>query len=1036
MVMVVAMLSMLFVVGTAFLATVSFEGSAIEGAKRQKTQDRVVDTISREIRQALKDSMLGSDGLPFNQDTASAIGIDSYGEIPGVHPLIASFEPYDPDGFDMGTENAQFFATSDLKATLGDSAIDTSFEIDVPLATVNPDEMSEGDSSAAIFRRDADGDGVWDSYTYKLSETRYPKSVRGDLAERLRDPDFVAGPGQSDDDLYYSIRVVPHGAMVNLNYAHNTLLGAVFSEMVVPDNISLSSDPYAPESEEPVLRNRFMLPPRELPLSSLQSRPIDTLDVGDIAEALYARFLDGGVSDTFLTGGMDGSNPRWWLYNTADADSPSGEVRDDWLKKFDASNYGAGTPADLEYDFRHVLTTVSYDDQLMRMPTDPMAQQDRLQQLIANGHAVEFSIDDYPENRANQAAPLPPLNGRLKVSLPYLQNVVLKSAGSTFFTDDNSGEYDDDPLGVLSDTGLPQEIRDRFIRTIQDGFLMMLHSVDNNGAVLGSEKGRIAATLTANLIDFADSDDVPTRVELRNPLSGIGGGPVVYGLERQPFITELYYQHADPPICSIELFNPYEESIDLSDFKLIDLRADNTGYGVIDLNLSGSIAGRTFSEIDSASAPEGDEWALSENSVVQLIRNVPNVDIAGSTDVVCDVFAVSHAETSSPNFGSTNDGEENSLQRMTGPVTSPDDNVWTCVVPRAREFSGPGTLGAANTNAFIADLLPVEIQFANTGDLTTAFPTTGMLLLLSQFANDTGTPFNSNLLSGFNVIDNGRMPVFDQTKLAAIPDNPTTLSIPWGQLVFDYFTALPLQHSRADEVEVDMTPKIDMNGLRVHGRVDINSAPWTVLSGLPYVPMIDIPLAFRPKISQSIYGGSPPQPDVSGSLGPFIARSIVAYRESRQIVDPSGDASPDFETEQRLRYDATNLPTGFLTVGELANVRVNDDPMATGNSGTGDFWSIDSGVIDGSANFTGYNGPDYVQAVAVLVALGDWVTTRSDVFTVYGTLRGAGQKEAVDQRAIRFQETVDRLPSVLNPRKLPKFIGRRVVGSYAQVGDE
>ncbi len=73
---------------------------------------------------------------------------------------------------------------------------------------------------------------------------------------------------------------------------------------------------------------------------------------------------------------------------------------------------------------------------------------------------------------------------------------------------------------------------------------------------------------------------------------------------------------------------------------------------------------------------------------------------------------------------------------------------------------------------------------------------------------------------------------------------------------------------------------------------------------------------------------------------------------------------------------------------------------------------------------------DYVEAVAVLVALGDWVTTRSHVFTVYGTLRGAGSKSGSDSKAIRFQETLDRLPSMFG-NGLPKRIGQRVVSSYA-----
>ena len=61
---------------------------------------------------------------------------------------------------------------------------------------------------------------------------------------------------------------------------------------------------------------------------------------------------------------------------------------------------------------------------------------------------------------------------------------------------------------------------------------------------------------------------------------------------------------------------------------------------------------------------------------------------------------------------------------------------------------------------------------------------------------------------------------------------------------------------------------------------------------------------------------------------------------------------------------------------------------------------------------------------------GWFTTTRSHVFTIYGTLRGSGQKSEVDQKAIRFQETVDRMPCFFD-RVLPQRIGQLVVGNYA-----
>ena len=57
-----------------------------------------------------------------------------------------------------------------------------------------------------------------------------------------------------------------------------------------------------------------------------------------------------------------------------------------------------------------------------------------------------------------------------------------------------------------------------------------------------------------------------------------------------------------------------------------------------------------------------------------------------------------------------------------------------------------------------------------------------------------------------------------------------------------------------------------------------------------------------------------------------------------------------------------------------------------------------------------------------MVSLGDWVTTRSHVFTVYGTVSG----DAVSDNKIRFQETIDRLPSLLDGNG-PERIGDRII---------
>ena len=75
------------------------------------------------------------------------------------------------------------------------------------------------------------------------------------------------------------------------------------------------------------------------------------------------------------------------------------------------------------------------------------------------------------------------------------------------------------------------------------------------------------------------------------------------------------------------------------------------------------------------------------------------------------------------------------------------------------------------------------------------------------------------------------------------------------------------------------------------------------------------------------------------------------------------------------------------------------------------------------------------------------MTVRSHVATVYGTIRGdvdqtiidpvpavqeQFRREDVESRAIRFQETLDRLPTLMG-EPAPIRIGERVVGAYQDV---
>jgi hypothetical protein len=766
---------------------------------------------------------------------------------------------------------------------------------------------------------------------------------------------------------------------------------------------------------------------------------------------------------------------------------------------------------------------------------------------------------------------------------------------------------------------------------------------------------RTAASLTANFLDYADTDDVPTRVALRSmdfapgmcitgpntggacgidadcgpgglcsppqrvcittkyrtPLDKVlgrtgdfpiappikcrtyadcstgdycafgalqsagrefhlgvspGGAPdilqptYVYGLERQPYITEVATlakpgAPPNPPTFiarAVELFNPYDTAIDAKNqYFVYEVNGSTVNKialdGVLQPNsgpnpkpftsfatgnpaalteLVGTPTNGTSNELKGAKALTFEKgWTL------YLVRRVQYDGT--TTDIAVDQFEVKGGNIADPAACLGPDHCKTSLQRVVAPTTP-----WTATVPKPEPKDGSATLGDWN-NAAGPEIHPVEVNFADLGSFSrpfenlatptdprigsVSFPTTGSLLMLMRHANrsfdDRNAPggtvndlaFTTHLIGDTSIpnpaggaplvtfsaeqqIDNGRMPVFDPPKLGGTnwysadhlapfvtqlgaPGNLDTL--PWGQLVFDYFTALPLSNPGpyfVHPVKVaapDSLPRVDLDGLRVHGRININAAPWKVLAGLPFVPMKRVPtltqcavepcpVSFRDRI-RSMLPGDPSTgqtyaqlfaDDQAGTIGNPLAQAIVAYRELRPVGGSGNyaDGIPLAGTPPSIAYARGWNPTppvvppmarrgtGFMTVGELANVR---------HLGiTNPLYRIDSGVMGVDPNNA--NNENFVDAVAALVALGDWVTVRSQVFTVYGVLRGEeddGIKNSglptaaidaardVDSRALRFQETIDRLPTFLGA-PVPSRIGDRTLTRYTDAHND
>jgi hypothetical protein len=103
--------------------------------------------------------------------------------------------------------------------------------------------------------------------------------------------------------------------------------------------------------------------------------------------------------------------------------------------------------------------------------------------------------------------------------------------------------------------------------------------------------------------------------------------------------------------------------------------------------------------------------------------------------------------------------------------------------------------------------------------------------------------------------DAGHMPIFDMTQelgSSSYFDNKEAGKVPWGQLVFDYFTTINPAGPDGVKGTAD-----DVDPYRVPGRININAAPWEVLGQLPIVDPADLGARFGPGGPLELSGASP-----------------------------------------------------------------------------------------------------------------------------------------------------------------------------------
>jgi hypothetical protein len=523
----------------------------------------------------------------------------------------------------------------------------------------------------------------------------------------------------------------------------------------------------------------------------------------------------------------------------------------------------------------------------------------------------------------------------------------------------------------------------------------------------------------------------------------------------------------------------------------------------------------------------------SEGSVVawRSTANEPFLGAMNGRPVSWRMLIAANPDPNDPNNVS-------SLYHSRGPTSLLDPNeVNEFGNNNSLEFAGGGGVGATdpsiplytlNANLVGANNWPNKLWLHGTWR-PAAFPTVGFLAYVPRFAHrlDASGRFipmtvalhkqwqSSNLTVTSTPTDFGHMPIFDNEQDLksgseyARPADPNVGPaeigrVPWGQLVFDYFTTI----DPAD-------PNFPVDPYRVPGRININNADWFVLSRLPMfgptnptaLNTVQNELPFKsPGAAPAFWSGrsgvlvgtdvagvgrythvndpnqfrgngwpsatAPPADRgqwyrVGARLGqaiaeyrdrvPYLGRNDpnyqqfgAAYTRNPENVVSAGLSAPyrdakhaEIRGQNDLQGGSTPVRTGFLSLGELANVHGFDSEALNPNSSRPPF------------ALRQIYTQDYMRAASALALLDThFLTTRSNTFTIYTTLHDLENPQA----SVRSQVTVDRsnlLPravwldvnrngiqdandsySVLQNNGDPAMIGKREISYFNALYDE
>jgi hypothetical protein len=415
---------------------------------------------------------------------------------------------------------------------------------------------------------------------------------------------------------------------------------------------------------------------------------------------------------------------------------------------------------------------------------------------------------------------------------------------------------------------------------------------------------RLATQLAVNIVDLRDNDADVSVWQSSDPSGGTNAWH--YGFEAQPFISEIGIGISetapDDPLnndFAIELYNPFDVDIPLSDFKLELRREDGdvvstiylTGHAIADgsrfvitnsldasnafgvANLISTGGGKedpnlVLADFEYVEGSDPPVFVLKEKFDVYLLRTVSAFRTIPAADIYLD------QQQTQVSWFDPNDS--NDVAQFYGRPEMNWNIVYQDMVPEPNNtLGGDNGLTAERKNYNFYNFANALNSFVSVGDIARA-----LIVGPSPDPND---------MIGVRLAEE---PPEERIRL--------NLQNPVFAPIFNYLTVIdPTDHGHSE------------NETRIKGRISINTAPWFVIAQLPWMqPHIAQGIvAYRDTIAGAFEGTSALMQ--VPEMGYYAYDAAYANTDLNQLPDltPSDGAVSDFEERDMIFTRISNIVT-------------------------------------------------------------------------------------------------------------------------------